>query len=70
MLVVGSLAIIEDRILRGKVRRIWTEPRVDVPGLDWDDAAIVASSGYLWRRLVSDRGKRLRISAKPNRDFG
>lgn len=55
MFVIRPLSIIEDGIERLEVSRIRIEPSVDMLGLDRDDAAIVAGSGDLGRRLVGDR---------------
>ena len=61
MFVVRSLAIIEDRVQRFQVARVGIQPCVDVLRLDRNDAAIVASSRDLRRRLIGDRRKRKQV---------
>src|ERR1700737_78132 len=36
---IRPLAVIENGVLRREIRRIWAEPRIDISGLDRDDAA-------------------------------
>jgi len=56
MLIVRTLAIIEDRIQRLEVLRIRVEPGVDVFRLDRDDAATMAGRGDFRRRMSGSRG--------------
>ena len=57
MFIERSRSIIQDRVLRLKIRWVWIEPSVDMFGSNRDDATVVSNSDYLWRRFVCDGGK-------------
>src|SRR5258708_14935951 len=54
MLVVGAMAVVENRVLRREITGLWAQPGVDIVGLDGDDAAIMTRSGNLRWRLIGD----------------
>ena len=44
MLVVGAMAVVENRVLRREITGLWAQPGVDIVRLDGDDAAIMTRS--------------------------
>jgi hypothetical protein len=50
MFVIGAEAVVEDRVQGGEVFRVRAEPRIDVVGLDRNDASVVAGSRDFRRR--------------------
>ncbi|MGF6968684.1 hypothetical protein OKW43_005712 [Paraburkholderia sp. WC7.3g] len=65
--IVRPVSVIENGVLCRQVRSIWIQPRVDVLGLDWDDATVMARRRDFWRRLVGYRGKMTAIPRRQRR---
>ena len=61
MIVERLDAVVQDRVLRGEVRRIGVQPRVDVLRPNRNDAPIVPRCRDLGRRLIGDRRERQQV---------
>src|ERR1700688_1755159 len=57
MLVSRDRVIREDVLQLLRTSALRRQPRIDMPGLQIDDAAIVAGDGYVGGRLIGDGGK-------------